>query len=165
MEDIEDDGEGGGWFAGRTVGAVCRDRGGDEEDASLNWDPRDRLRASNSARRASNSALSSANSDTGTEAGGAGGATGGLWRGRGFSPRLGLLRPEMKQHVILINANEAREDPACFNIKGQGCQLGLEGMKDGNDPLDCPWTVLATRSGDRWYIERLAGVGASFGSP
>ena len=57
--------------------AVCGDRGGDEEDASLDWDPRDHLRASNSAWRASNSALSSANSDMGTEAGG-GSATGGL---------------------------------------------------------------------------------------
>ena len=38
-------------------------------------------------------------------------------------------------------------------------------MKDGYDPLDHPRTVLATRSGDRQYIERLAGVGASLGSP
>ena len=32
MEDIE--GEEGGWFVGSTVGAVCGDRDGGEEDAS-----------------------------------------------------------------------------------------------------------------------------------
>ena len=71
----------------------------------------------------------------------------------------------MKQHVVLIDADEAREDLACLNIEGYRHQLGLEGMKDGNNPLDCPRAVLATQSGNRQYVEGLASVGASLGGP
>ena len=90
----------------------------------------------------------------------------GCRRGGGFT-RLGAstLGTQVHQHVTLVDFDIAGQDPASLWVEHLGGQLSLEGMENGDDPLDRFGAVLWTRGRDSRNCEGFAGVGASLRGP
>jgi len=94
-----------------------------------------------------------------------GGARGGRSRGGLACSKASQLSTQVHQHVVLIQFDIGREDPACLLVKRLGGELHFECMEDRDYPLDSLWTVLQTQGWDSRNGKGFASVGAGFRGP
>jgi len=79
--------------------------------------------------------------------------------------KVSQLSMQVHQHVVLIQLDVGRENPAHLLVKRLGGELHFEGMENRDYPEDSLGTVLWTRGWDSGDSEGFASIGAGFHGP